>query len=408
MERMGTMGKESSKPRVFRTIVIGLGVCVLGAIGAAGGCVQQPTQLQPLTGESSSSSSGSSGGAVGNPGRDAFNAMQADLMTACGTCHDVAGIADTPFLAGPDRYQSFVSWPGIVASTVDQSILLTHAMTGKGHVGTNLDSPALVNTLLPKVKTWLTEEAKTFVPTMQQLPHIEPFAPIIGFNAVYLKPLGNEFEGMALTFSADFLSDSALELSDIQVHPTSKAGVHMVHPLFVMYPVKAEPIPDPVDSFSNVDQTFDIGKSGALGPGTMVFVNWQKDARLSIAFEKIEVVLPPNADGGDGGMNPTGGCKDVTSFNDNARAPLQPCFNCHGGGNGQATAALDISDLTTDSAKACSQVLNRVNPGNPPASQIFVTTDPNGNAAHPFKFGSNANNFNTFKNSVSMWIAAEQ
>lgn len=410
MKCMGTIAKESPKRGVFRAVVIGLGVCVLGAIGAAGGCVQQPTQLQPLGSSSGESSSGTTtGGGGGNPARDAFSAMQVDLMNACGTCHDVAGLADTPFLAGPDRYQSFVSWPGIVASTPDQSILLTHAMSGKGHVGTNLDSPALVDTLLPKVKSWLAEEAKTFVAPPEMIPHIEPFAPIIGFNAVYLEPLGKDFVGMAVTFSADLLSDSTLELSNIEVHPTSKAGVHMVHPLFVMYPVGKEPIPDPVDSFSNLDQTFDIGKSGTLGPGTVVLVNWPKDARLSLAFETIEVVLPNDPDAGDGGMDPTGGCKNVQAFIDNARVPFQQrCLGCHGGGNGQATAALDLSSLADDAAKACAQAKNRVNPADPPASQIFVTTNPNGNAAHPYKFGGSADAFNTFRNGVSTWIAAEQ
>jgi cytochrome c553 len=335
--------------------------------------------------------------------------MQADLMKACATCHDVAGLADTPFLAGPDRYQSFVSWPRIVAAVPEQSILLTHAVTGKGHIGTNLDSAALKPTLFPKVKAWLAEEAKTFVAPPQMIPHIEPFAPIIGFNAVYLEPLGMEFSGMAVTFSADFLTPTTLELSDIQVHPTSKAGVHMVHPLFVMYPVGVDPIPDPVDSFSNLDQTFDIGKSGTLGPGTVLLVNWQKDARLSLAFETIEAIVAPDPDAGDGGSGPGGGCKDVAGFDANARPALQQrCAGCHGGNNGQATSALDMSALNADSTKACAQVLNRVSPADPPSSQIFITTDPNGNAAHPYKFGGNAGTFSTFRDDLSIWIAAEK
>jgi hypothetical protein len=410
MECMGTMGKESAKSRVFRAVVIGLGVCVLGALGAAGGCVQQPTQLEPLPGLTSGSSTGSSsGGGAENPGRDAFNAMQADLMQACGACHDIAGPADTPFLAGPDRYQSFASWPGIVASTPEQSILLTHAVNGKGHIGTNLDSTALKDTLFPKVKAWLVEEAKNFVAPAEQGPFIEPFAPIIGFNAVYLEPLGKEFTGMAITFSADLLSDTTLELSNIELHPTSKAGLHIVHPLFVMYPVGSDPIPDVADSFSGLDQTFPMGASGPVGPGLLVFVNWQRDARLNLAFEKIEAILPMDMDAGTDGGTPTDGCKDVTAFNDNARGNLQQrCFGCHNGGNGQATAAVDMSELMTDSAKACGQVKNRINPGNPQASQIFVTTDPDGNAAHPYKFGGNAGTFSNFRNDVSIWVAAEQ
>jgi hypothetical protein len=145
-----------------------------------------------------------------------------------------------------------------------------------------------------------------------------------------------------------------------------------------------------------------------LGPGTVILVNWQKDARLSFAFEKIELVTPADPDAGDGG-NPAGGCKDDAAFDANAKVNLQQrCLGCHGGGNGQATAAMDISELPTDVAKACAQVLNRVNPADPPASQIFITTNPNGNAAHPFKFGGNADAFNTFRGDLSIWIAAEQ
>jgi hypothetical protein len=66
-----------------------------------------------------------------------------------------------------------------------------------------------------------------------------------------------------------------------------------------------------------------------------------------------------------------------------------------------------MSGLQTDPAKACAQIKNRVSPADPPSSQIFITTDPGGNAAHPFKFGGNADTFNNFRNSVSTWIAAE-
>jgi hypothetical protein len=76
MKFMGTMAKDSPKRGVFRTVVIGLGVCLLGAIGAAGGCVQQPTQLQPLGSSSGESSSGTTtGGGAGNPAREAFASM---------------------------------------------------------------------------------------------------------------------------------------------------------------------------------------------------------------------------------------------------------------------------------------------------------------------------------------------
>lgn len=398
-------------PRFSRAILIGLGTSVITAALVAA-CVQPPADLSgfPTGGAASSSSGGGNedGGKGNTAGRDMWKAMEADVMSACGLCHDVGGLADTPFLAGPDRYQSFVSWPGIVASNPQNSILLTYAMTGKGHSGTNLDSAALKDTLLPKVQAWLAEEAGAFTePPPQVGPHIEPFAPIMGFNAVYLGPLGADLEGMAITFSADLLAETTLELSNIELHPTSKAGVHIVHPLFVVHPLGQTASPDPVDSFSNVDQTFPAGESGTVGPGTLILVNWSKDAKLSLAFETIAANLPADPDAGvDGGT--TGGCKDLTSFNDNAKTPLGVCTGCHGGGNGQAVAAVDMSGLGGDTAKACAQIKNRVNPSDPPNSQLFVTTDPNGNAAHPFKFGGNDGAFNNFRDSVSIWVAAEK
>src|SRR5688500_2341848 len=44
-------------------------------------------------------------------GRALFAEIEADLVKACGSCHDAGGFADTPFLRGPDRYKSMVSWP---------------------------------------------------------------------------------------------------------------------------------------------------------------------------------------------------------------------------------------------------------------------------------------------------------
>ena len=60
-----------------------------------------------------------------------------------------------------------------------------------------------------------------------------------------------------------------------------------------------------------------------------------------------------------------------------------------------------------DVPNACAQIRNRVSPANPGQSQIFITTEPNGGAAHPFKFGQNQGAWNGFKDAVSVWIAAE-
>jgi mono/diheme cytochrome c family protein len=353
-----------------------------------------------MTGEDAGSSSP-------NKAEELFAAIETEIVKTCGACHEPGGLADTPFLAPSNRYQSMVSWPGFVKKNSAESLLLTYSVTGGGHSGTNLDADIVDPGLKAGVVAWLEEEAKAIAEPLPDVgPSIEPFVPILGFNAVYLGPLSPELEGMALTFNANELGTQSLEITQIEVHTTSKLGIHVVHPLFVVFPSGLEPDPDPVDSFSNVDQSFDPGTAGELGPGTVILTNWKPKAKLSVAFELIEKIDNSITDGGmDGG---TSGCKDVASFKANAE-PLftQRCSGCHSGGNSQAKGALDMSALNTDSEAACVQIRYRVKPSDPPASQIFVTTNPQGNAAHPFKFGGDQGNYNTFVAGTSIWIAAE-
>ncbi|MEZ4297842.1 MAG: hypothetical protein R3B70_22995 [Polyangiaceae bacterium] len=375
------------------------------------GCEDQRPTLEPTSGEGGSTSATTSTPTSSeDKAQELFDALVDDLMDACGTCHDAGGFADTPFLREP-RYESVTSWPGIVTKDPQDSLFLGYAVSGGGHSGVNLDSSALKDTLMPKVEEWLTEESKGIAdtPEEQKGKSVDPFAPILGFNAVYLTPIDDAFSGMAITFNADELTPSTLELTNIEVHTTSKMGVHMVHPLFSVYPKGGEPNPDPADSFSNVDQYVDYGQSAALGPGTLILSNWVDGGKLQISFEDITTYSTLVPDGGmDGG--PEGGCKDIDSFTTNAKGSFGQCLGCHGGANGQATSAVDMTGLVNDAdvPNACAQIRNRVDPDNPPQSQLFITTDPGGNAAHPYKFNQNQTNFNNFKNQVSIWIAAEK
>lgn len=392
--------------------LVAAGALALGAATVAGACTPAPDTIDLGTGGGGGSGGESgSGGALPNRGKELFAALEGDLYKACGSCHDAGGIADTPFLAGPDIYATIVSWPGLVVKDAKESSLLTYPVAGPQHTYKKLDSDMYKDTLYPAVQAWLAEESKNIVTSAASEDagkHIDPFAPIIGFNAVYIDALGAEYTGMALTFTAVLLGEHVIELDDLQVHPTAALGVHLVHPLFSVYPIGKEYDPDPVDSLSNIDQSFEAGQAGTLGPGTLILTNWQAGAKLAVAFQTIESISPPMGDGGaDGGT--TGGCKDVGSFSANAAGLLkQNCQNCHGGNNPQAKGAVDMSALGSDDAAACSQVKNRVSPGNVGSSQLFITTDPGGNAAHPFKFGGDGGKFNAFKQSVSQWISAEK
>lgn len=386
---------------------------VLGVLSSVGpGC----GEADPFTltgggnqgGGSSNSGTGGSGGVFVDNGKELFAGLEADLVTACGDCHETGGIADTPFLAGPDRYESILSWPGIVVKNPDDSLFNTYAITGSGHSGSNLDTAP--GDLQARVQAWLEAEAAAISAPINQTPSLDPVTPILGFNAIYLTPLDPALEGVAVTFTAEELTPTSLKLDQIQIHTTSKTGVHIVHPVFAVYPKGKDGSADPSDSFADVDARIDESTSTSLGVGLVILTNWESGAKLGIGFEVVEPYSSGmgGGGGGAGGGTAMGPCNAQAEFDASAKPLLQQrCFGCHGGNNGSATAALDMSDLQTDSSAACGQIKNRINTGSPNDSQIFVTTDPNGNASHPYKFGGDDGLFDTFRTQVSLWITAE-
>ena len=400
------MARSSSFALVF-AIAAGTAVSLgLSSAGCDGGGT--PT-LTGTGGSTSNTSASGQGGQFVDNGKELFAGIEQDLVDNCASCHVPGGIADAPFLATPDRYESILAWPGIVVTNPDDSLLLTHAVTGGGHGGTNIDTVG--GDLEARVREWLTAEAAAIsAPPDTTKPHIDPITPILGFNALYLSPLSDDLEGIAITFTAEELTSTSLKLSEITVHTTSATGVHIVHPVFAVYPKGQDVDPDPVDSFGDLDHKFPESSAEELGVGTLILTNWEAQAKLGLAFEVAEPYTSTSGEGGGGagGGTPTGACSAQTEFDASAKPQFQNrCVTCHGGSNGSATAAVDMSQLGSNSSVACSQILNRVNPATPAMSQIFITTDPNGNAAHPFKFAGSTTDFNNFKNQVSIWISAE-
>src|SRR5262245_17197274 len=98
--------------------------CSLGASAAAASCtVVHGTGSTGHTATTSSSGGGMTGtggmgGGGGGPaitGRSVFESTVLDgMMSECGACHGLGGIADAPFLAAPDVYVSITTWPGVV------------------------------------------------------------------------------------------------------------------------------------------------------------------------------------------------------------------------------------------------------------------------------------------------------
>lgn len=350
-------------------------------------------------GGSSGAPSGSSGGTVEKTAEELFAEIEEPLVTACGTCHDTGGPANTPFLAAPDRYRSMVSWPGLVMKDWEQSLLLTYAVSTGQHSGTDLDAQSVPETLLPGVRAWLAKEAEGIV-TPDGPPTFGPFVPILGFNALYLGTVDPALEGIAITFLAKELDPAQLEITALEVHPTKTLGVHITHPRFDIWSQgSATPLPDPNDTFMGLDHVFAPNAPAPLGPGAITLADWGPGAKLAIVFEVIEPYM-----GADGGTP----CQAQTDFETVAVPQLEAnCRSCHDGTNADANAAFDMSQLGTDNFAACVQVRNRVNPADPGTSQIFINTDPVGAAAHPFKFNGDAAAFTAFRDAVSPWIAAE-
>lgn len=382
---------------------------LMSSLGAtATGCAAE----EPFNPSSTTTSSGA-GGAGGaenvNLGEEMFHELEADFVSECASCHKIGGSADTPFLGDPetgdpDPYEAVTSWPGAITADPTRSIILTWPEEGL-HTG-----PPPSGDLRARLEAWLAEEAKAVSEIPDDTKTIPPFKPIVpGFNAVYLDPLGEDFAGMAVTFQAEELTGTSLSLTTMQVHPTAQKGIELEHPLFTVYaPGSTEGDPDPIDSFSNVSQSVEPGTVAPLGPGTVVLTNWVSGGKLSLNFESVSVIDPLGGEGGAGGGMTTGPCMALMAFSDTAEGPLDNnCTTCHGGNNAAATNAVDMSDVGADASAACGQILNRVDLNNPAQSQLFITTDPNGNASHPFKFGGNAGNHDNFVNSVSQWITAE-
>jgi hypothetical protein len=384
--------------------VLALGV----GLGAAAACGPTTTQ-----GSGSGGPVATTGGGTGETGpsaRDLFAEIEPDLTAVCGKCHKAQGSADAPFIAGDnvdERYTSITAWPGIVVSDPNLSILMTHPGEPSHGGGEAPDVPAKIK---PQVLEWLTAEAESLPEGESDIcPSVKPFKPLVGgaFNTVYLGELGPDFEFMSISFNAEALGGTTAEptmlrLANLTVHTVAGKPLHIVHPLFTVYYPAEKPDPDPIDSFSNVDQTFTIDGNPKLGTGEIVLTNWRKGAYLGVAFQIIEVY------GGTPGAGGT--CKSLPTFVAQVVPAMQTCMSeCHGGKDPQAKGTMDLSELNLAMPEAaCIQVRSRITPGVPETSQIIRMPDPAGFEVHKYKFLGDITKYNDFKAKVTPWIMAEQ
>ena len=338
--------------------------------------------------------SGSPDAGAGGAAKAMFvSTVQPILTTNCSGCH--AGNDGNGWLRpNPDAYTSVMAFSKLVdTGSPTSSTMLTRGQ----HEGPMLQ-PADAAAIL----TWIQAEAAERHTSGGDTIKTDAVEVTAGDNTVPLDNVGAK--GATLTFTAQKLTQG-LYLSRIAIH-AGTGGVHVTHPLFVTWADDKTPTPDPVDSFDRVDLDVAQDQAGAVGGGLLMLPSVGTTAKLSVTFKKVGPAV------GTGGPTQTlPGCKAVASFTQNAKPPLaQSCVGCHGGGNGGATSATDMTKVNDTSAAgqaaACGQILGRVDLANPAASGILVAADPNSGASHPFKFS--ANQFTTFKTSLTAWITAEK
>jgi hypothetical protein len=335
-------------------------------------------------------------------GRTLFDTTVNPMLTArCTACHGKAGDVGPPFLA-PVTYDTLIAYPGVVVTDPTTSKLMT-----KGpHNGCQWFNTTEQGTVL----AWLTLEAMSLNmnPNVTQTTAAQSIAQ--GANTVSLGQLSADLAGATITFNASFVG-STLELSSITVNAKGANGVHIVHPLFITISSGAK-TPDPVDSFSNLDQSVAQGNSSPLGPGTLFLDRVGTLDQLQIAFKTIEKYSMGG--GGDGGVVGGGGCKDTAGFTANVKPTLSGnCVGCHGGNNLTATNALDMTSVNdtsqTGQDTACAQVKNRIDVNTPANSDVFLQTNPTNNkTGHPFMFNGSTTNWNNFVTSATKWITLEK
>lgn len=343
---------------------------------------------------------GGGGGGAGGSGGPAdmtpdvvgqfFSQVAPVLTPACGGCHGVTGTAAPAFmLATPDMLQNLLAYPGIIGPTPAKSRLYAKGQ----HEG-----PALTPDQQTIVGNWIT-----FYNMGRPMtdgggkPTIAPFAPqMTGTNSIDLAALDSTLTGMKLTFSAKMVGTS-IQLSSIKLVTTASMGLHVVHPLFVVWDQNLNPTPDPVDSFSNLDETVFSGQQTPMGPGTLLLPNFAAGNLVNVVFTTIEAKMG-SADGGT-----VSGCKNLTMFVNNVKPQLMAggcTANCHVGTTPTAGLAFDA----TPDATLCVNARSEIDTTTPANSRLLQKPDPAVGNGHPRK----VNPFTNFQTAVTNWINAEK
>jgi len=350
------------------------------------------------------SGSGSSGGGWGSGStynadggpqaplqQQLFQALEPALVQKCGgACHVDGTTLNAPkWLAGPDDYKSITTYPGIVTTDVYSSKLLNRP---DSHPASCLLDPGN-EALLAQVTTWLTAEAAALAAI--PLPSTDPVDPSTG--SVDLSKAATGITGAKITFTATPMGD-LMKFENVMLVAPGSTGVHIVSPIFTMVPASGPEI-DNTD-FSTTDLTVGAAGSSQITP-VFYFSGWVTGSKVKLQFSKIE---PATVSGSDGGTSQSA-CKDVTTFTNSAAPTLKSqCVSCHGGGNGTATASMDLTALNNnDYASACTQAHTQINLANKTQSNILLA--PLKQVNHPVQVFSSTSS--TGYQAILTWVNKE-
>jgi len=351
---------------------------------------------------------------VDEPGSDpatraeaAFADEVAPLLDAsCSSCHAGGGVAGTPafLLPNPDIRTTVLAWPSLVVLDVppDSALLRKGAHDGRAWtaaeadvIRTWIDLEGAAAGLEPRPQDDDPGDDEDVVPATPALPLVD------GLNEIDLGEAG--LPGTTLSFRVDLLA-AGVYLTELEL-TAGPGGAHVVHPVFVPW-VDGAPLPELAQPLDDVDLLVDAGAVAAVGTGALVLPNVPRDAGLAVEFEVAETLaeLP----GDDAGLGP---CAAVRAFTERVRPELADrCQSCHGGGDGDAMDAVDMTrldDLSVDGQTfTCLQIAARVRMDDPVASALLAVVDPESDSLHPYQFGGRLDEFAEFSAALLAWLAA--
>ncbi len=305
-----------------------------------------------------------------------WQALEKDFVAKCGSCHQsgAGGVTSQTFLKGPDIYATVKAYPGII---VPDDVYGSKLLNRPGnHPVASLVDPGN-EALLAQVTAWVSAEVVALkdVP----LPTTDVFDPLGG--SVDLTKAG--IAGGKILFNPTS-TGTTVRLNDVRIQAPATSGVHIASPTFVIVPPKGAEATN--TTFSTSDVTVPAGGTATIGSVLYLF-NFPTGGKIRIQFQKIEAATVSGTDAGGGGGN---GCKSLTDFTTSAKPVLQAnCTSCHGGNNGNATSALDMSKVGTDDSAACTQARFKINLTNKTQSNLLLAPLANSGLNHPVKpFGN--------------------